>query len=95
MAIGGYFVEGHVPVEAIEKLLTEKPDIAGIAMQGMPLGSPGMPGDKVMPFIIFAVHKDGSIHVPTPFACSRQSLLNPPWPSVSGETTTIRRPVLR
>ena len=61
MAIGEYFVEGHVPVEAIEKLLAEKPDIAGIAMQGMPVGSPGMPGDKVMPFIIFAVHRDGSI----------------------------------
>lgn len=61
MTIGKYFVEGHVPVEAIEKLLAEKPDIAGIAMQGMPVGSPGMPGDQVLPFIIFAVHKDGSI----------------------------------
>ena len=59
--IAGYFVEGHVPAEAIEKLITEKPDIAGIAMAGMPSGSPGMPGSKTGPFVISAVHKDGTI----------------------------------
>lgn len=58
--IGDYFVEGHVPLEAIDKLLTEKPDIAGIAMSGMPSGSPGMPGGKTEPFVIYAVSKDGS-----------------------------------
>ena len=58
--IGDYFVEGHVPVEAINKLLEEKPDIAGIAMPGMPSGSPGMPGAKKAAFIIYAVAKDGS-----------------------------------
>jgi len=58
--IGNYFVEGHVPVEAIEKLLSEKPDIAGIAMPGMPSGSPGMAGAKTGPFVIYAVHADGS-----------------------------------
>ena len=58
--IGDYFIEGHVPVEAIEKLLAEKPDIAGIAMPGMPSGSPGMPGSKRGPFIGYAVNKDGS-----------------------------------
>jgi|SRR3989338_2729174 len=58
--IGDYFVEGHVPVEAINKLLAEKPDIAGIAMPGMPSGSPGMPGSKRGPFVVYAVHKDGS-----------------------------------
>ncbi len=58
--VGDYFVEGHVPTEAIEKLLTEKPDIAGIAMPGMPSGSPGMPGSKRGPFIVYAVNKDGS-----------------------------------
>src|SRR3989344_5490917 len=40
--IGNYYVEGHVPAEAIAKLMAEKPDIAGIAMPGMPSGSPGM-----------------------------------------------------
>ncbi len=58
--IGDYFVEGHIPVEAIDKLLAEKPDIAGIAMPGMPSGSPGMPGSKE-PFVIYAIGNDGSI----------------------------------
>jgi len=58
--IGNYFVEGHVPVEAIEKLMEEKPDIAGIAMPGMPSGSPGMTGAKKGAFVVYAVHKDGS-----------------------------------
>ena len=58
--VEGYFVEGHIPKEAIDKLLLEKPDIAGIAMPGMPSGSPGMPGSKKEPFTIYAVNKDGS-----------------------------------
>jgi len=37
-----YFIEGHIPIEAIEKLLTEKPEIDGIALPEMPSGSPGM-----------------------------------------------------
>ncbi len=57
--IWGYFVEGHIPLEAVEKLLSEKPDIAGIAMPGMPSGSPGMPGTKYGDFIIFAIDHDG------------------------------------
>jgi|SRR3989338_627911 len=58
--IGDYFIEGHIPMEAISKLLTEKPAIAGIAMPGMPSGSPGMPGSKTGPFVIYAVNKDGT-----------------------------------
>ena len=58
--IGEYFVEGHVPCEAIGKLALEKPDILGIALPGMPTGSPGMPGKKSEPFVIYAVKKDGS-----------------------------------
>lgn len=59
--VGNYFVEGHIPSEAIEKLLTEKPDIAGIAMPGMPPGSPGMPGGKQGTWTIHAIHHDGSV----------------------------------
>ncbi|MBC8500769.1 MAG: hypothetical protein ISS25_00130 [Nanoarchaeota archaeon] len=58
--IGNYFVEGHIPVEAIFKLMAEQPDIAGIAMPGMPSGSPGMPGSKTEPFVIYVVNKDGT-----------------------------------
>ena len=53
--IGDYFVEGHVPVEAIEKLLDEQPAIDGIALPGMPSGTPGMSGSKEEPWVIFAV----------------------------------------
>ena len=58
--IGKYFVEGHIPLSAIEKLLKEQPDIAGIAMPGMPSGSPGMPGTKVGDFVIYSVNHDGT-----------------------------------
>ena len=44
--IGGYVVEGHVPVREIRRLLAEKPDAIGIAVPGMPVGSPGMDGPE-------------------------------------------------
>lgn len=58
--VGDYFIEGHVPLEAIDQLLTEKPAISGIAMPGMPSGSPGMPGGKVGQFVIYGIGLDGS-----------------------------------
>lgn len=57
MKIGKYFVEGHVPLEAIQRLLETQPDIEGIALPGMPAGSPGMGGTKAEPFIIYALVK--------------------------------------
>lgn len=56
----GYFVEGHVPVEAIRKLLEEQPPIDGIALPGMPSGSPGMGGDKAETFVIYSI-TDGRV----------------------------------
>ncbi len=50
----GYVIEGHVPLEAIEQLLAERPDIVGIGLPGMPLGSPGMNGPKSGPFQVLA-----------------------------------------
>tara|TARA_Y100000310_G_scaffold216888_1_gene217959 strand:- start:3655 stop:4128 length:474 start_codon:yes stop_codon:yes gene_type:complete len=58
--VGDYFVEGHVPAEAIAKLIKSQPDIAGISLPAMPSGSPGMPGKKMGDFVIFAIHHDGS-----------------------------------
>lgn len=55
MLIGGYVVEGHVPVSAINKLLTERPNIKGISLPGMPEGSPGMTGVKAAPFEILEI----------------------------------------
>lgn len=59
LLVEGYVVEGHVPVGAIEKLLSEKPDIIGIALPGMPLGSPGMGGEKEAPFKVMTIGGDG------------------------------------
>ena len=53
--IGHYFIEGHVPKEAIVKLLKEKPDVEGIALPGMPSGSPGMPGPKTGAWTIYSI----------------------------------------
>ncbi len=53
--IDSYFIEGHVPIEAVQKLLAERPEIDGIALPNMPAGSPGMPGVKSEPFKIYAV----------------------------------------
>ena len=61
MKIGDYVVEGHVPIEAIEKLTSEKPAIVGIGLPGMPSGSPGMPGAKTGPFEIKQFKNDGSV----------------------------------
>lgn len=60
MFIDGYVVDGHVPVKTVKKLLSERPAIAGIALPGMPMGSPGMAGGKTEPFTIYAVTKDGT-----------------------------------
>jgi hypothetical protein len=51
--VGGYVVEGHVPLKSIERLLREKPKITGISLPGMPAGSPGMTGSKEKPFEIY------------------------------------------
>lgn len=56
---GGYVVDGHVPIEAIDKLLGEQPPLKGLVLPGMPAGSPGMAGDKQGPFVIYAVSRDG------------------------------------
>ena len=52
--VGNYVVEGHVPAEAVDRLLRERPAIRGIALPGMPDGSPGMSGTKREPFVIYA-----------------------------------------
>jgi hypothetical protein len=53
--IEGYVVEGHVPIDVVERLLAERPAIRGISLPGMPAGSPGMGGQKVDPFTIYQI----------------------------------------
>jgi hypothetical protein len=61
--VGGYAVEGHVPASAIKRLLKEKPDAAGLAVAGMPGGSPGMESMAKVPYEVLLVLKDGSTRV--------------------------------
>lgn len=59
--VGGYFVEGHVPADDIKRLLRERPAAKGLAVPGMPAGSPGMevPSGKVKPYDVLLIAKDG------------------------------------
>jgi hypothetical protein len=63
--VEGYVVEGHVPAADIRKLLTKKPKVAGIAVPGMPMGSPGMevPGVPADKYDVTAFAKDGKQRV--------------------------------
>ena len=62
--VGGYVVEGHVPANDIERLLEERPEIVGISVPGMPLGSPGMEhGDYRDDYSVISIEKDGSAKV--------------------------------
>lgn len=59
--IGGYIVEGHVPVREIERLLAEKPDAIGLVVPGMPLGSPGMEsGHRREAYEVLMLKRDGT-----------------------------------
>jgi hypothetical protein len=62
--VNGYVVEGHVPAADIQRLLAEKPKVAGIAVPAMPLGSPGMEvGDRKDPYDVVAFNRDGTTRV--------------------------------
>ncbi|MGQ0640964.1 MAG: DUF411 domain-containing protein [Gemmatimonadaceae bacterium] len=62
--VDGYVVEGHVPSDLVERMLREKPDIVGIAVPLMPVGSPGMevPGEKEN-YDVIAFERNGSSRV--------------------------------
>lgn len=62
--VGGYVVEGHVPAADIKKLLAQKPKARGIAVAGMPAGSPGMEaGSFKQPYETILIKADGSTSV--------------------------------
>lgn len=62
--VDGYAIEGHVPAADIRRMLTEKPAIRGIAVPGMPIGSPGMEyGDRKDAYNVISYTKDGSTEV--------------------------------
>jgi hypothetical protein len=57
--VDGYVVEGHVPAEQVKRLLDERPDVAGIATPGMPMGSPGMEGPGARPYTVYSFDREG------------------------------------
>ena len=63
--VDGYIIEGHVPVSEVERLLSERPDIAGLAVPGMPPGSPGMEvsSGSGQPYDVIAFDKAGNLQV--------------------------------
>jgi hypothetical protein len=63
--VGGYVVEGHVPADVIARLLRERPKVTGIAVPGMPLGSPGMevPGRAPERYDILSFDRQGKVAV--------------------------------
>jgi len=58
--IEGYAIEGHVPAREIKRLLAEKPNARGLAVPGMPAGSPGMPSARPQPYDVLLVKPDGT-----------------------------------
>ena len=62
--IDGYTIEGHVPAADIRRLLEERPEAVGLAVPGMPLGSPGMDfGEEREPYEVLLVREDGTSDV--------------------------------
>lgn len=61
--IDGYAIEGHVPVREIRRLLKERPRAIGLAVPGMPAGSPGMEGPRSEPYDVLLILPDGTFKV--------------------------------
>lgn len=61
--VDGYVVEGHVPADQIKRLLAERPEIAGIAVPGMPIGSPGMEGRNAKRYQVLTFDAQGQSSV--------------------------------
>ncbi len=62
--VDGYVIEGHVPGDVIARLLEERPDVRGLAVPGMPVGSPGMEmGDRKDPYDVIAFDGSGTTRV--------------------------------
>ena len=61
--IDGYVVEGHIPAEHVKRLLEERPDVVGIAVPGMPIGSPGMEGIGARPYQVLSWDREGKVEV--------------------------------
>lgn len=73
--IDGYIIEGHVPADDIKRLLRHKPDIAGLSVPNMPVGTPGMEiGERKDDFVVFSFTRSGEIAVFNQYQSSTSSV---------------------
>ena len=63
--VDGYVIEGHVPAKDIIELLKQRPQVRGLTVPGMPLGSPGMEAPRSQPYVVYTFDDDGNTE---PFA---------------------------
>lgn len=61
--VDGYVIEGHVPAPAVRRLLSQRPEVRGLSVPGMPVGSPGMEGGSRQPYTVLSFGAAG----PKPF----------------------------
>lgn len=61
--VGNYVIEGHVPIADVQRLLKEQPDAIGLAVPGMPAGSPGMESPNPQAYNVYLISEDGSPQV--------------------------------
>jgi hypothetical protein len=61
--VDGYVIEGHVPADVVDRLLRERPDVIGLSVPGMPVGSPGMEGPNPVPYNVVTFDGGGRTEV--------------------------------
>jgi hypothetical protein len=61
--VDGYVIEGHVPADVVSKLLEERPEVVGLAVPGMPPGSPGMESPNPQPYNVLTFDENGQTEV--------------------------------
>lgn len=61
--VDGYVIEGHVPARDIKRFLSERPSAIGLAVPGMPKGSPGMESSRSNPYNVLLINKEGNVSV--------------------------------
>ena len=86
--IEGYIIEGHVPADLIYKLLKEKPQVLGLAVPGMPVGSPGMEGGKPEPYEVLTFDKHGrtTVYATRSYSSCSSALVRRPCKARIGST---------
>ncbi len=61
--VDGYVIEGHVPARDVKRFLSERPSAIGLAVPGMPKGSPGMESSRSYPYNVLLINKEGNVSV--------------------------------